>query len=337
MPSAVREPIGWFMLSIPSALSDAVALELAGVSGRELAGAAAELSACYRSGARPRQAMRWSRLHWSAYAAVRMPATYAVSVRVLCELRDRMPAIAGIATHTDLFSGPGTAAWAVSTVFPQVTASRLHECEQGFIGLGERLMGTAAGDAPRGVSWHRAELPTPGALPEADLVTLFYGVGELPGGARAAVVSQAWAAARRAIAIVEAGTPTGFGTVLGCRRQLVALGAHVLAPCPHEAECPLDGGPKWCHFAQRLPRSREHRMAKGAGLGYEDEKYAYLIATRDAAAPCVARVIGHPRPGKAGITLDLCMRDGCAVCLVSKRDREAHRRARCIDWGDAWE
>lgn len=318
-------------------MADAIETELAGVPGRELAAAAEELSACYRSGVRPRHAMRWSTLHRLAYAAVRMPATCATAARVLVELRERMEGTADLATHMDLFSGPGTAAWAVFGVFPQVGVSRLYECERGFIDLGERLLHHAGGGGPAGVTWQQAELPIPGELPEADLVTLFYGIGELPVDARARVVSQAWGAARRVIAIVEPGTPAGGGAVLDCRRQLVALGAHVLAPCPHQAQCPLEGGEKWCHFAQRLPRSREHRMAKGAGLGYEDEKYSYVVAARQAAAPCRARIVGYPRPGKAGISLDLCTRDGCRVCLVPKRDRDAYRRARAAKWGDCWE
>ena len=44
--------------------------------------------------------------------------------------------------------------------------------------------------------------------------------------------------------------------------------------------------PDWCHFTQRLPRSRAHKQIKGAELPFEDEKFSYVALTR---AP-VARI-----------------------------------------------
>ena len=31
--------------------------------------------------------------------------------------------------------------------------------------------------------------------------------------------------------------------------------AHVVAPCPHDGGCPMDGTRSWCHFMQRFRRS----------------------------------------------------------------------------------
>ena len=39
-----------------------------------------------------------------------------------------------------------------------------------------------------------------------------------------------------------------------------APAAHVIAPCPHDGGCPMDGTGNWCHFAQRFQRS-------GLGVG----------------------------------------------------------------------
>ena len=58
--------------------------------------------------------------------------------------------------------------------------------------------------------------------------------------------------------IIEPGTPAGYARMIALRSQLIASGAHVAAPCPHQAPCPL-ATPDWCHFAQRLPRSRAHK------------------------------------------------------------------------------
>jgi len=69
-------------------------------------------------------------------------------------------------------------------------------------------------------------------------------------------------AAKGLLVLVEPGTPAGYGRILRARDRLVGLGATLAAPCPHHAACPLTGE-DWCHFSVRLPRSRDHRLAKG--------------------------------------------------------------------------
>ena len=46
-------------------------------------------------------------------------------------------------------------------------------------------------------------------------------------------------------------------------------GASVVAPCPHDGVCPMQGTRSWCHFAQRFERSSLQRVTKlrqGGGL-----------------------------------------------------------------------
>ena len=170
-----------------------------------------------------------------------------------------------------------------------------------------------------------------------DLVTIGYGLNELPAPARAAVVAAAWRAARVALVIVEPGTPAGSAIILDCRARLLEAGAHIAAPCPHALPCPLAGDERrWCHFSRRLARTRLHRAAKGGALGYEDERFAYVAASRSAPAPFAARIIGHPHATNAGVNMELCAAGGVSRTLIAKRDRDAHRIARRAKWGDAW-
>lgn len=71
-------------------------------------------------------------------------------------------------------------------------------------------------------------------------------------------------------------------------------GAHVLAPCPHDGPCPLDGRRSWCHFSQRFRRPTLQRRAKtrsrpGQGLGairsFQDERYSYVALARGPRPP----------------------------------------------------
>jgi ribosomal protein RSM22 (predicted rRNA methylase) len=137
--------------------------------------------------------------------------------------------------------------------------------------------------------------------------------------------------------LVEPGTPDGFARIRAARAGLIAAGASIAAPCPHDRACPIVA-PDWCHFSERLQRSRDHRLAKAADLSFEDEKFAYIVAVRSTVplARSGARVLAEPRSSKAGLRLKLCRPDGAiAELAVPRRDRKAHAALRRVRWGDA--
>jgi len=107
----------------------------------------------------------------------------------------------------------------------------------------------------------------------------------------------------------------------------------VIAPCPHAHTCPL-APPDWCHFAQRVARSRAHRQTKRADVPWEDEKFIYVAVSRHPAARTGARVVARPRKAGGHTTLKLCRPDGSASDqVVSRRDGALFKRARSVDWG----
>jgi ribosomal protein RSM22 (predicted rRNA methylase) len=63
------------------------------------------------------------------------------------------------------------------------------------------------------------------------------------------------------------------------------FGAHVVAPCPHDAPCPLaqPGSKAWCHFGTRFQRPGFMQQAKalpGARMNpadHQDERYSYVV------------------------------------------------------------
>jgi ribosomal protein RSM22 (predicted rRNA methylase) len=108
-----------------------------------------------------------------------------------------------------------------------------------------------------------------------------------------------------------------------------------VAPCPHAQTCPLTP-PDWCHFARRVSRSRLHRLAKEADVPWEDEKFIYVAAARMPVSAVQARVIAPPRASSGKVNLKLCQHDGSAAAkLITRRDGEAYKVARRLDWGDA--
>lgn len=61
--------------------------------------------------------------------------------------------------------------------------------------------------------------------------------------------------------------------------------AHVLAPCPHDGVCPMQGTKGWCHFSQRFERSKLQRDVKNVPgpkgpRSFQDERYSYVILKR---------------------------------------------------------
>ncbi|WP_443060654.1 small ribosomal subunit Rsm22 family protein [Streptomyces sp. NBC_00448] len=293
----------------------------------------------------------------AAYAAYRMPATYAAARSALAALHVRTAGWTP-ATHLDLGGGTGAARWAVGDVWPGADgpAGTVLDWSAAALDLGRALAADSATPSVRATTWTRAPLSGAPALPAADLVTVSYVLGELTPGDRAALVEAAAAATRPGgVALVaEPGTPDGYARIIGARDRLVAAGFTVLAPCPHSGPCPVTGT-DWCHFAARVHRSALHRQVKGGTLPYEDEKFSYVAAARpagpgdsagsagsaevtgSAAVPAANRIVRHPQTRKGQVLLDLCAAAGDLTrTTVSKRQGPLYREARDACWGDPW-
>ena len=173
-------------------------------------------------------------------------------------------------------------------------------------------------------------------LKRYDLILAGYTFAEIPDRHRDNALARLWDSCRRLLVIVEPGTPKGFATVLACRTQLLAAGARIVAPCPGAHPCPIIAA-DWCHFAERLPRSRAHMRAKAAQIPFEDEKFSYLAVARDGVelAPVEARIVAAPQLSKPGVRLRLCTATGLSERVVLKRDKPAYKAISRKTWGDA--
>ncbi|MET8995381.1 small ribosomal subunit Rsm22 family protein [Amycolatopsis sp. Hca4] len=323
------------MAVLPDDLSSALDDELARHPLARLTQSVDRLSARYRQGDAATSPILGSEVDVAAYAGYRMPATYAAVHAVLAEAALRTPGFAP-RTHVDVGGGTGAAVWAAADVWPSLDRCTVLEQVAGAIGLGKRLAAGSGRAAVRDAEWRRGLVDPSSPAPDADLVTLSYVLGELPDATRADVVR--WLAAKAgAVALIEPGTPAGFERIRAARAQLVELGLHVVAPCPHDAACPIVAGQDWCHFAARLPRSGLHRKLKAGTLGFEDEKFAYVVASRTVPERPDARIIRHPKKHKGWVALDLCTTEGLAPAVaVSKKQGPRYRAARDAEWGDGW-
>ena len=307
---------------------------LEGVPRKGLAERAARTSEAYRAG-RPSSGVIREAEDALAYALTRLPATYAACVQVLAEAARMAPGFAP-KTLLDAGAGTGAASWAASEVWPGLTGITWLDASPPFLALAAQLAADGSA-ALKSAEARRADLTAPGPWPAADLVAVSYALAEITRDRQDSVIGELWSSCEGLLAIAEPGTPAGYARILAARRALLDLGATILAPCPHETACPLLGD-DWCHFSVRLPRSRDHRQAKGAEVPFEDERFSYLVAARPAivTASRRPRILAPPRTSKAGIALKLCCLDGeVEQRVVGKRDKAGYAVARRLGWGDA--
>jgi ribosomal protein RSM22 (predicted rRNA methylase) len=297
-------------MQLPFALREAIDREATGVAG--LREAARAISDAYRGGKPPRLD---SDAACAAYAATRLPATYAAAYRSLLEIDGAIESV------VDLGAGAGAASWAAAELFPRA-AFTLVEQNPRLLDWSRRL-GRA--------EWSRVAANLEAFDPPgADLILFSYSLGELRQPLEA--LDRAWRAARKVLAVIEPGTKAGFALV---HRMRSHLQEHVAAPCPQRGACPMHAAGDWCHFAARVERTALHRRLKEGALSHEDEKFSYVVFAKEPALLPEARIVRHPLIEPGRIELALCGVDGLRKARVAKRDA-AWKAARKAEWGERW-
>lgn len=305
-----------------SALDTQLQAALKGVKYDELRARVAAMSARYRAEEVDDTSVGMAdHLDCLAYAVFRMPATYAAIRSALLATDVHVGAFG---THLDLGGGTGAAAWAAAEVWPGISTETV-ERQPAAIRLGATL---AAGSH----RWTTADLRRWKPDRRVDLITIGYVLNELTDADRHQLIATA-AETADTVVIVEPGTPRGFRRILDARRQLIAAGLTIAAPCPHQHACPLTTT-DWCHFAVRLPRTELHRLTKHGTRNYEDEKFAYLVATRRTIRPAAGRILSQPARPKGQVILDVCLPTGAHQRLTIAKSSEHYRTARAARWGD---
>jgi ribosomal protein RSM22 (predicted rRNA methylase) len=316
---------------LPDHVQEEIERLVHGVSLEKLTNARFELSRLYREG-RSSEAMlpqlRSNDAHL-AYVAFRLPATYAVLLELFSfeELNNEE-----IASLLDFGAGPATSLLAALNSFATLKKAFLVERDREFMRIAENFLRPYQAD----VLWKNEDMKGAKIDEVYDLTVLSYSLGELDEKSLHALLEKAWNHTGKFLVIVEPGTPLGYKTIIEARGALLSRGAHIVAPCPHAKACPLEKE-DWCHFSCRLPRSRLHRLVKGGSLGFEDEKYSYLILRKNEKAQIFYdRIIKPVQKSSGMMKLELCSHTGCVEKrTIAKRDKEAFSKAKKKEWGDS--
>ena len=256
---------------MPNRLLEAIDKELQHVPRQKLAAAAKELSSKYRTQEeRKASPLIATDAHRLAYMAVRMPATFAAVSAVLYEVVKVIPSLEPRSLN-DIGSGPGTATFACLNAFPSLQTANFFEMDAAWISIGKRLLAGYRDDIAS--TWSNVDVSQQREFPMSDISVISYAIGELSPGSACTLVENAWTASSQLLVIIEPGTPRGFSYINKVRDHLIANGAFIVAPCPHNNKCPMQE-PDWCHFSCRLNRTEMHLQVKEVDRGFEDEKFS---------------------------------------------------------------
>ncbi len=265
-----------------------------------------------------------------SYVAARLPATFAVNLAVLGEVARLLPGFAP-ASLRDAGAGPGTASWAALSVWPDLAAVEQREASAPFRALAQGFNGASGMAALEGAKVLAGDVRDEAG--PADLVVASYVLAELPEDQAGDVAHRLWTDTGGVLVVIEPGTPAGFARVRRVREALLRAGGHVAGPCTHDLPCPM-AGKDWCHFKERVQRSRAHMHAKGAIVPFEDEPYSWIAISRQPAVRGAGRIIAPVQHSKIGVTLPVCTSGRIEERRIASRDKATYKAARKLRWGD---
>ena len=242
------------------------------------------------------------------YAAFRMPATYKAVSEVLEEVFSRYNPI--IKSSLDLGAGLGAASLALSHLKEDISY-HLYEKESAMRELGKEILEDDK------YIYQSFDIVSDEIKDKYDIVMSSYVLNEINSDKRIEVISKMYEASNDLVVVVEPGTPSGYQIIKEVRDTLLGKGMHIVAPCPHEENCPMKDN-DWCHFSTRVQRSKLHKDIKGGEAPFEDEKYSYIVLSKNEVNRCSSRILRHPIINKGMIKLTTCSKEGISNVEIRK-------------------
>ena len=253
------------------------------------------------------------------YAISRMPSTYAVICTLMKDLIDQNK-IENISSIIDIGSGTGSGYFASRELFDDIDIS-LYERDKNMIDIFDKF--------ETGINVKRFDFLRDDIEKNADLVMSNYVFSELNEEGRKIALEKMLNSSNRYVLIVDTGTPRTYENFMKLKKMVFDMGYCVIAPCLSQ-KCGLKND--YCQFYARVERSSLLKMSKSAELSYEDEKYFYLLISKDNTNfdENQKRVIRRPQIKTNFVELKLCLNSGVIEEKFTKKDKESYQKAKKI-------
>lgn len=302
------------------------------------------------------QTYRWKAFNYDefgsyVYLVGRLAADYAVLHTIFSEVKHMAPTFAP-KTVLDFGSGVGSVFWAIQDVWHRKLGEYFSVDPSMHMNSLARLL-VQGGDPKADVGFRgyfqRQFLPASDKL-KFDLVVSAFSLMELPSTERRIeMVASLWAKTSGILVLVENGTLAGHSAVTEARNFILTTSnlstqdtkhvddAHVIAPCPHDLECPKDLEPKRfpCTFAAAFDDSIFNpKVPSGSAM------YSYTAIWKSPSIPEARtwpRIISPVLCRDRHAVCRLCCNDGKLrefVLTKKRHGRHVYRVARNSAWGD---
>ncbi len=250
------------------------------------------------------------------YAISRMPATYAVIYTLLSQLAEQ-GLLENVNSVFDVGSGTGAGYFALKELDSEIQIE-VFERDENMISVFERLSKNA-------ISVQKLDIIREELKNKADLVLTSYVLSEMKEQDRLNSVLKLLEASNKYLLIIDTGTPRTYENMMTIKRFVQEKGYSVIAPCMSQ-KCGLKND--YCQFYARVERSSLMRQAKAGELSYEDEKYFYLLISKENVENCTKRVIRRPLIKPNNIELTLCSDSGVKKENFTKKNKELFKIAK---------
>lgn len=140
---------------------------------------------------------------------------------------------------------------------------------------------------------------------------------------------------QKAVFVVEPGIPRAARFVSLLRSALIRSGMSILAPCPHEGACPMEGkkGGKWCHFILDTESAPKNLLAlsEKAGLPKDRAALSFVFASSSPAHQSSSKPAGGKTAGKSARDASRQHIRICSDPIVLPHGKTG--RYACAHWG----
>lgn len=315
-------------MDLPIFLKNKIESEANKFNFSDLKNSASNISMLYLNNNGENSSLVSKELDVTAYAITRMPATFGAltfAMEKMFELVDRN----SIHTVLDIGSGTGTSIHAVNALINEPVITCV-EREKTMIEFSKKFIGNYK------VNYINEDASIKLPNVNADLVIASYFLNEIKEDNLENLLEEMWVRTNKHLLIVDPGTPASFNRIKEIRKYFLSIGAHVVAPCPHEYTCPIRNN-DWCHFQTRVSRSKLHKLLKEGESPFEDEKFVYLVVSKEEIKPYEQRILRHPIINSGFITLSVCDKSGEILNrIVTKKDKNNFKKAKKSNSGDAF-